>query len=197
MGLEVPQKDPQENALTVEQQVAWCWQNWRPPEGLVLVILDDVTEYKDIKKLIPRTDSKRFKLLITTRQRRLDSNFVDLPLDVLSEDEALLLLRGILGEEDGRIDRELQTAKYLCQWLGYLPLGLELVGRYLLEDPDLSLAEMLEELKQERLEYEAINPNLEELEATEITAKLGVEAAFNLTWKRLDSKTKEVGELLS
>ena len=82
-------------------------------------------------------------------------------------------------------------------WLGYLPLGLELVGRYLLEDPDLSVAEMLEELKQERLEYEAINPNLEELEATEITANLGVEAAFSLTGKKLDSKTKEVGKLLS
>ena len=44
--------------------------------------------------------SERFKLLITTRQRRLDTNFVDIPLDVLSEDEALSLLRGILGEND-------------------------------------------------------------------------------------------------
>ena len=35
MGLEVPQKDIQENPLTLEQQVAWCWQNWQPPEGLV------------------------------------------------------------------------------------------------------------------------------------------------------------------
>ncbi|VEP14583.1 NB-ARC domain protein [Hyella patelloides LEGE 07179] len=197
MGLEVPQKDLQENALTVEEQVAWCWQNWRPPEGLVLVILDDVTEYRDIKKLLPRTNNQRFKLLITTRQRRLDSNFVDLPLDVLSEDESLSLLRGILGEEDGRIDRELQIAKDLCQWLGYLPLGLELVGRYLLEDPDLSVAEILEELNEERLDQEAINPESEDLEATEMTAKLGVQAAFNLTWKRLDLKTKEVGELLS
>ncbi|MDJ0534164.1 MAG: tetratricopeptide repeat protein [Xenococcaceae cyanobacterium MO_207.B15] len=197
MELKVPQKDAQENALTLEQQVAWCWQNWRPPEGLVLVVLDDVTEYKDVKKLLPRTNNQRFKLLITTRQRRLDSNFVDIPLDVLSEEESLSLLRGILAEEAGRIDRKLETAKDLCQWLGYLPLGLELVGRYLVEDPDLSIAEMLEELNQERLENEAINPESEELEATEMTARLGVQAAFNLTWKRLDSKTKEVGRLLS
>ncbi|MGD1873365.1 MAG: NB-ARC domain-containing protein [Mastigocoleus sp.] len=87
-----------------------------------MVVLDDVTEYKDIKNLLPRTDN-RFKLLITTRLRNLDANFVDLPLDVLSEDEALSLLRGILGEQ--RVDKELEIAKNLCEWLGYLPLGLE------------------------------------------------------------------------
>ncbi len=102
---------------------------------------------------------------------------------------------GILGEK--RVNKELQTAKNLCEWLGYLPLGLELVGRYLQEDPDLSIAQMLEELKQERLKNLAIDPDSEKLAETEITAKLGVQAAFNLTWERLDSKTKEVGELLS
>ena len=156
-----------------------------------------MTEYKDIKKLLPRTDNQRFKLLITTRQRRLDTNLVDISLDVLSEDKALSLLRGILGKEDRRIEREIETTKELCKWLGYLPLGLELIGRYLVEDADLSIAEMLEELKEERLEYEAINPESEDIENTEMTAKLEVKAAFNLTWEKLDSKTQEVGELLS
>ena len=109
-----------------------------------MVILDDVTEYKDIKKLLPRTDNQRFKLLITTRQRRLDTNLVDISLDVLSEDKALSLLRGILSKEDKRIETEIETAKALCKWLGYLPLGLELVGRCLVEDADLSIADMLE-----------------------------------------------------
>ncbi|MEO1375278.1 MAG: tetratricopeptide repeat protein [Cyanobacteria bacterium J06635_10] len=44
---------------------------------------------------------------------------------------------------------------------------------------------------------EAINPESDDLENTEMTAKLGVQAAFNLTWEKLDSKTQEVGELLS
>ena len=47
MELKVPQKDFQGNARTVEEQVAWCWEHWRPPEGLVLVILDDVTDLED------------------------------------------------------------------------------------------------------------------------------------------------------
>jgi nucleoside-triphosphatase THEP1 len=42
LKLEVPQKDARENPLDINQQVAWCWQNWQPPEGLVLVVLDDV-----------------------------------------------------------------------------------------------------------------------------------------------------------
>ena len=196
MDLEVPQK-LQGNTLTLEEQVEWCWKNWKPPEGSVLVIFDDVTEYKDINKLLPRINNQRFKLLITTRRLGLDNKIVDIPLDVLCEDDALSLLRKILGEQDSRIEDELQTAKELCKWLGYLPLGLELVGRYLEQDPDLSIAEVLEELQSERLEYEALNISEEELESTEITARLGVSAAFNLTWEKLDSKTKEIGELLS
>ncbi|MGB3755675.1 MAG: tetratricopeptide repeat protein [Rivularia sp. (in: cyanobacteria)] len=194
MDLEVPEKN-QGNPLTLEQQVEWCWKNWKPPEGLVLVIFDDVTEYKDINKLLPRINNQRFKLLITTRRLGLDNKIVDIPLDVLSEDDALSLLKKILGEQDSRIEDELPTAIKLCKWLGCLPLGLELVGRYLVEDADLSIAEVLEELKEERLENEALN--VSELESTEMTARLGVSAAFNLTWEKLDSKTKEVGELLS
>jgi tetratricopeptide (TPR) repeat protein len=196
LNLEVPQKDARENPLDIHQQVAWCWQNWQPPEGLVLVVLDDVTDLKDIKEFLPKTNN-RFRILITTRQRRLDINYAEISLDVLSPEEALSLLKGILGENDRRLDREIETANSLCKWLGYLPLGLELIGRYLVEDPDLSIAEMLQALREERLKNEAINPSLEELENTEITAKLGVRDAFNLTWEKLDPKTKRVGELLS
>lgn len=42
LKLEIPQKGYQEQPLTLEQQVEWCWQNWRPPEGLVLVVLDEL-----------------------------------------------------------------------------------------------------------------------------------------------------------
>ena len=196
LNLEVPQKDARENPLDINQQVAWCWQNWQPPEGLVLVVLDDVNDLKDIKEFLPKTNN-RFRILITTRQRRLDINYAEISLDVLSPEEALSLLRGVLGENDRRIDREIEVTKTLCKWLGYLPLGLELVGRYLVEDPDLSMAEMLEALREERLKNDAINLSSEELESTEITAKLGVRDAFNLTWEKIDPKTKQVGELLS
>jgi NB-ARC domain len=38
LKLEVPQKDYLDQPLTLKQQVEWCWQNWQPPEGLVLVV---------------------------------------------------------------------------------------------------------------------------------------------------------------
>jgi hypothetical protein len=54
---------------------------------------------------------------------------------------ALVRRLGGLGSSD---------ALQLCEWLGYLPLGLELVGQYLTKDPDLSLAEVLERKREAR-----------------------------------------------
>jgi len=145
MNLEVPQQNFHRTALSLAEQVEWCWQHWKPAEGLVLIVLDDVTDVKSSRKVLPKTN--RFRVLMTTRLRRLDTNFVEISLDVLSKEDALKLLISVLGFEDQRVEQESQTAESLCAWLGYLPLGLELVGRYLVEDPDLSLAEMLQMLK--------------------------------------------------
>jgi hypothetical protein len=63
----------------------------------------------------------------------------------------------LLGEKDRRVQREPQTAANLCQRLGYLPLGLQLVGAYLAEDPNLSLAEILQQLPaQQKSQLEAV-----------------------------------------
>jgi hypothetical protein len=91
----------------------------------------------------------------------------------------------------------LSDALQLCEWLGYLPLGLELVGRYLAEDPDLSLAEMLERLKAQRLEDEAIDLDEQQLQNTFSTAQRGVRAAFELSWQELDPVTQRVAQFLS
>jgi tetratricopeptide (TPR) repeat protein len=88
-------------------------------------------------------------------------------------------------------------ALLLCEWLGYLPLGLELVGRYLAEDPDLSLAVMLERLKAQRLQDEAIDLDEQQLQNTFSTAQRGVRAAFELSWQELDPVTQRVAQLLS
>ncbi|MCL1468347.1 NB-ARC domain-containing protein [Argonema galeatum] len=192
LKLEVPQEF-RGKPLTRKEQVNWCWQNWQPPEASVLLVLDDVTSWKSCRDFLPKIN--RFRILITTRLRNLDSNFVELPLKVFSLDEALELLTNLVGER--RVQRELQTATDLCKWLGYLPLGLELVGRYLKEDPDLSLVEMWERLKEKRLEDEAINPSDEQLQDTEMTAERGVKAAFELSWQELNPISQGTGQLLS
>jgi tetratricopeptide (TPR) repeat protein len=192
MNLEVPQKRG-ESPLNLIQQVEWCWRHWQPAEGLVLVVLDDVTDLRSCRGVLPTAN--RFRVLMTTRLRGLDSNFVNLPLDVLSPDAALELLTGLVGER--RVVGAQSFAPLLCEWLGYLPLGLELVGRYLAEDPDLSLAEMLERLKEQRLQDEAIDLDEQQLQNTFSTAQRGVRAAFELSWQELEPLTQRVAQLLS
>ncbi|HEY9626258.1 MAG TPA: NB-ARC domain-containing protein [Coleofasciculaceae cyanobacterium] len=141
LGLSVPQ-EWRGKLLSLAEQVQWCWHNWQP-DGLVLVVLDDVTSLADCRAVLP-TD-QRFRVVLTTRQRGLDVSFVELPLNVLAEEDAIALLREVIGA--ARVAREPSEAAELCAWLGYLPLGLELVGRYLGGDRFLSLGEMLERLK--------------------------------------------------
>ena len=57
----------------------------------------------------------------TTRLRLLKSS-ERLELDVLDLDTALALLEPLV--ETQRLQRELQAARDLCLWLGYLPLGV-------------------------------------------------------------------------
>ncbi|MBD1891929.1 hypothetical protein H6F82_22085 [Coleofasciculus sp. FACHB-SPT9] len=179
--------------LNLQKQVEWCWQHWEPSEGLVLVVLDDVTDLGSCREILPTV--KRFHVLVTTRQRHLDSNVFELPLDVLSLKEAFELLTTLEGE--GRMQQEPETAEELCKWLGCLPLGLELVGRYLKKDPDLSLAEMLERLEAQRLQDEALDPSEQQMQQTFSTAARGVRAAFELSWRELAPISQLVGQLLS
>lgn len=172
--------------FSLQEQVAYCWQNWA--KGEALLVLDDVTNYQQqVQLYLP--ESPRFKVLITTRKRLRDKKIALLDLEVLTPANSLELLKLLLGNE--RVERELDIAAELCKWLGYLPLGLELVGRYLDEEP-LSLAQMLERLKQKRLKH----PALEETNPM-MTAQLGVIDAFELSWDRLDEKAQQLGCLLS
>ena len=194
MGLEVPQTDFQENALTLEQQVSWCWQNWKPQSGLVLVVFDDVISLEGFPELLPAL--KRFRVLMTTRLRDMETNIEEMHLDVLSEEEALELLTKLLGKNGERkVYKELETAQELCKWLGYLPLGIELVGRYIKKKPPhFTLKKMLQQLQQQRLDTEAINNSQQQ---TLSTAQRGVLDAFEISWVELSPQTREVAALLS
>jgi hypothetical protein len=77
---------------------------------------------------------------------------------------------------------------------------LELVGRYLASIEDLSISEMLFRLQQKAKLRKAIeDPALNEMDADTwtATAKIGVKAAFELSWDVLDEKSQHLGKLLS
>lgn len=127
LGREVPQRDVRGNSLSLVQQAQWCWQNWQPSAGQVLVVLDDVTSGAGLQEALP--NQPRFRVLLTTREMNLAGNFEQLELEVLDLELALAFLQSIVT--DGRIAKQGEAAKELCKMLGCLPLGLELAGRYL------------------------------------------------------------------
>jgi tetratricopeptide (TPR) repeat protein len=186
LNLKVPQQ--LENIqLNVNQQVEWCWQNWQPSDKPVLLILDDVNNPAILRNIIKSLPS-RFSILITTRQRQIDVSFSELALDVLPLENSLDLLKEIIGSE--RVCKEIEIAEDLCNWLGCLPLGLELIGRYLVEDPHLNLIGILNQLKTQSLNNAALDLSEEKTQEKYImTAQRGVKAAFELTWNELSKNS--------
>ncbi len=172
--------------LDSSDQLAYCWRTW--PAGEVLLVYDNAGEYGELLSFLPPADL-RFRVLITSRNR-MGSPVETLEILVLDETASLELL-GVL-EGKGRVQSQIGDAKELCRRLGYLPLAIELVGRYLSKKPDLSLSVMLERLEQNGLSAKAL------IETDEgMREKLGVAAAFELSWQELNAWGREVAYLLS
>ena len=185
---------PLDTLDNLEERLQFCYEQWATrTSGNALLVLDHVTDYSKVQRLLPR--NPRFKVLLTARQI-VPPPVGCLPLKVLKPAAALELLRleagDVPGNGLGRINAQLEDAQALCQWLDYLPLGIELVGRYLRRKRALSLAEMLKRLQDQRLEARA----LQEAEAG-MTARHGVAAAFELSWADLNDRARTLGCLLS
>ncbi|MEM9272011.1 MAG: tetratricopeptide repeat protein [Cyanobacteria bacterium P01_F01_bin.143] len=170
------------------EKVGWCWERWR--EGDTLIVLDDVTDYGSIRPYLP-PQSSQFKILITTRLKLELSN--PLYLEVLSKKEALELLSELVGAE--KVNQELAIAQELCLRLGYLPLALQLVGRYV-KRRRISLSEELRRLEDKALAHSSTElPKNKSHWAPGI--ERGVAAAFELSWSELTEPAQELGCLLS
>jgi len=183
LGLNVP------TDIDLSRQAQFCWRNW-PGDSDVLVVIDDVSgpddnaAYAAIKPYLPPQET-RFWVLLTTRLQ-LGTSIQTVPLDVLSEAASLDLLRSLVKAE--RVNRELDTAQQLCHWLGYLPLGLELVGRFLARKPRWTLAKMQQQLEEKRLAAKALCQAQSDMTATHES----LTAAFELTWQDLDEPVQEL-----
>ncbi|MCY7390285.1 MAG: tetratricopeptide repeat protein, partial [Leptolyngbyaceae cyanobacterium CAN_BIN12] len=173
-------------------KVAFYWRNWQ--DAKTLVILDDVQDYGTIKPLLPV--DPRFKILLTTRLT-LQLPVQDFEIKVLSEEKAIDLLRAIATQgRDGKDLRFLEEIggleRQLCQRLGKLPLGLELVGRYLAWDEDVTLSVLWQRLHEKRTDAIALQQTYPGM-----TAELGVAAAFELSWEVLNESARQLAALLS
>jgi tetratricopeptide (TPR) repeat protein len=195
-GLQLVPPEPLDSNL----RIAYIWQHWpvRPAPtsnkeepGDVLLVFDDVENYEQVRPYLP-LGLPRFKVLITSRNQ-LGRNVQHMQLDVLSLEQALELLKSFIA----RVETEEQSANELCAWLGYLPLGIELVGQYLADREALTLVRMLEQLKEQKLSETSLQRDEQDPDNSSFTARRGVAAAFELSWKTLNDEQKELGCLLS
>ncbi|GBO53232.1 kinesin light chain [Pseudanabaena sp. lw0831] len=177
--------EPMQSA-SLDEQAAWYWQNWLPETGKLLVILDDVPKAESIPDVAMPLDP-RVRVLVTTRERELNVGFESVPLDVLSEEKALELLRKIVGV--AKVDKELVTVKEICNTLGYLPLGIELIGEYLSKNRFLTFVKLQERLN---LADESIARERKYL----FYGDRGVEAAIQLSWNDISTGSQRVAMLL-
>ncbi len=179
---------PDQNSEGV-QRVQDCWRKW--PAVATLVVVDNAPSYAEIALILPPVRSQ-FKVLLTSRSR-FEPPVDNYEIKVLSLEAALKLLRGLLQEQ--RIERELQQAEEICGYLGYLPLALELVGRYLYKRPDLSLVRFWGLLQEQGIQAAALQKQ-QQMNGF-MTAELGVIAAFELSWQGLSAEARLLAAFLS
>ncbi len=154
----------------------------------MLLIFDNADD-ASIKKLRP--SGGRCAVIITTRIRTLassldisDEGAID--LDPLSLDDALTLLKKILGDE--RIDAELASAYEIIRLVGNLPLALQIVGAALRKCPR-SLADYGSSLQQEKNRLNRLQVRGD--------SDLNVETSLNLSLELLSKKEKDFFACLS
>ena len=186
LSLKLP-PELEKSLTTIEQQFVWYREHWQP-SGAVLLIVDDVSEMKNLRSLLQHLPP-RFKVLLTTRRKRLDAGFKETPLDVLPLTEAIELLAKLIGSS--RVEAERATAEDLCEWLGRLPLGVELIGRYVAPKPFLSLVDLKAQVQLQHRALDDRDPNYV------MTAQKGVRAAFELSWQELGDGAMTMGRFLS
>lgn len=170
------------NDLDSAERVALCWDYW--PPGKTLLVYDDVKDFKQIQDFLPPASEARFKVLLTTRLQ-IAEPIKSIPIDVLNIKQALILLNSF--DKHDRLQNNQNTAKDICEWLGRLPLGIELVGRYLARNQDISLAEIYTRLKNQSVDARVLTKTDDTM-----TAQRGVAAAFELSWRELTSPAQEL-----
>ena len=145
-----------------------------------LLLLDNALDDKQVLKLIP---PKSCGLLVTSRKMIKLPGLFRKDLHVLKPEEALDLLLKVWcstsgSEEPPRADPAWSEIARLC---GFLPLALRAAASLLANTPDLSPVNYAEELKDERTRLERIGSE---------GVELSVDVSFNLSFKRLDTKTQ-------
>lgn len=152
-------------------------------ERQTLLVIDNVRQASDVAPLLPNGGD--CAVLFTTRDLDVATalNAETLLLDELADDEALALLREILGA--ARVENELAAAVEICTLCGDLPLAVEIAAQRLKSRPRMKLSQMVERLgnEQQRL-------------ALGISDR-AVRTSFEVSWDALSGELQALFPLLA
>ncbi|WP_375332151.1 NB-ARC domain-containing protein [Candidatus Tisiphia endosymbiont of Temnostethus pusillus] len=109
---------------TKESIIAYVKQ-WLVDNPGWLLVYDNVNNYREIEAFLPKAGGY---VILTTRQRHWPTNFSILPIDVMTEQEAVKTIRSLIQQDTAKEQNEI---KKLVEILGYLPLALVQAGAYI------------------------------------------------------------------
>ncbi|MGK5683641.1 BTAD domain-containing putative transcriptional regulator [Actinoplanes sp. URMC 104] len=152
----------------------------------MLVLLDNASSVEQVRPLLPGAGSS---LVVVTSRDALPGMVAihgaeRINLDLLPPDDALALLRRLIGE---RVDREPAVAEDLAAACARLPLALRIAAELAAARTDVSLAELVEELRDHRV-------RLDLLDAGDPRAE--VRAVFSWSYQNLPADAARVFRLL-
>ncbi|MEU6748506.1 protein kinase [Spirillospora sp. NPDC046719] len=154
----------------------------------VLVVLDNAADADQVRPLLPGAPG--CLALITSRSHLAGLTTREgahrVPLDVLSSDQAVHLLRRTIGAS--RVDAEPDQAHELARRCGHLPLALRIAADRAANDPHLRLADLVAELADEHHRLDVL--------ATSDDPTTAVRAVFSWSYRRLSEPAARAFRLL-
>ncbi|WP_232837856.1 helix-turn-helix domain-containing protein [Streptomyces atratus] len=148
-----------------------------------LVVLDNACDEGQVRPLLPA--GGRSLVLVTSRRPLTGLEDVDrLALSEMAQDEAVDLLRRILGEE--RADAEAEAVARVAELCGRLPLALRVAGNWLTVRSGWTVDHLVRRLADEERRLGAL-----------AAGDVRVEAAFELSYRQLTDQAARMLRLLS
>jgi DNA-binding SARP family transcriptional activator len=147
----------------------------------VLVVLDDAAHAAQIRPLLP--NGPGCAVIVTSRTSLAGIDGVRTPLGILTDEQALLLLRDMIGGE--RVDAEPAAARAIVGRCGHLPLAVWVVGARLAARPHWLLGAMADGLADEHRRLDLLT-----------VGDVAVRASVELTYRSLAEDARRALRLL-
>lgn len=154
----------------------------------VLVLVDNASSSTQVRHLLPASPEC---FIVVTSRSSLPSlvareGAVRVTLDVLSSGESVQLLGELMGTS--RVDADSASALRVAELCGHLPLALRIVAERAINRPQLSMAELIEELVGEQHRLDAMASEEDELSDTR--------AVFSWSYRALSAELRRTFRLL-